>query len=334
MIDGAVDALLAAQSEAGCWSDFTLAPGAGQDWVTGYVGSALASSSRVEASTAARAGWEWLRTRQRGGGWGFNGVAPTDADSTSAVLSLATALGENRSLPAVAADLFLARHHRPDGGLSTYADVSALRSFTGRPAASFDGWLSSHVCVTAAAAQLPGWQVLQPYLLSRQHRDGEWRSYWWHEHAYATAMAVAALRAGEALHRTPLRSAESWANRETQQRLSGSHPPSTFGLALLMMVTSGAPDDTITDLVRAELARRQRSDGSWVGDAELRVPAPTSAAPSSADAWVEGGHIEMAVVTDQAGLFTTATVLRALTSAAGPALLAVDDRGGRQAGRR
>src|SRR5205085_779729 len=63
------------------------------------------------------------------------------------------------------------------------------------PDGSYAGWCAtSHACVTAAAASV-GYEPGREFLRSAQHADGSWRSYWWDDDEYATALAAEALAA-------------------------------------------------------------------------------------------------------------------------------------------
>src|SRR5215208_4821588 len=156
-IEGAIEFLLNARVRRGWWQDFDTTRGLSDEWVTGYVGAALAAVPRARAAQAAREAWRLLMTRRQwSGGWGFNPKVPPDADSTQCVLRLAHAIGTGRSPRARRGHRLLARHIQPSGGIATYsasgpalfylvADnlLSLLRR---KPRVSFRGWSAAHVC--------------------------------------------------------------------------------------------------------------------------------------------------------------------------------------------
>src|SRR5579859_1821918 len=110
-INSAVEFLLNARNSYGWWEDFHLAAGISDEWVTGYVGTALAKVPTASAQQAAREAWEVLITRRtHSSGWGYNRITPADADSTGWVLQLARAAGAADSDRASAARQFLAKH--------------------------------------------------------------------------------------------------------------------------------------------------------------------------------------------------------------------------------
>ncbi|HEX6755515.1 MAG TPA: hypothetical protein VF109_06170, partial [Mycobacteriales bacterium] len=125
------------QGADGSWTDVRLAVGTSDAWVTGFVGTALASAG---AGPTARAGWgppageagaagpagnravdgavrraaRWcLDALGSRDGWGFNATVPPDADSTAWVCTLLAASG--RAVPARALDL-LERSRVPGAG--------------------------------------------------------------------------------------------------------------------------------------------------------------------------------------------------------------------------
>src|SRR5829696_5678304 len=90
--------LSARQHDDGHWRDFDLPPGSSDAWLTGWVGYALSRSAEL-LSTPTRgldAATKALAMTRRTGGWGFNGRAACDADSTAWVirfLGIRVALG-------------------------------------------------------------------------------------------------------------------------------------------------------------------------------------------------------------------------------------------------
>ncbi|MFB9239670.1 hypothetical protein ACFFWC_29765 [Plantactinospora siamensis] len=290
----AVGYLRRLQHPQGSWSDFMVAVGCSDSWVTGYAGSALAAAAasptldpavRTAAAEGADAAADWLlSTVGPGAVWGYHrGVAP-DADSTAWVVRLLAAVG--RPVPAAALEFLTA--HEGTAGYRTYQDVYR----TGR-------WSEPTPDVTAAAllARYEGGALGRPALADAwsrlvarwQRPPGRWTSIWWAEDGYPTALALEAWtvagRPGLAPVPAPVR------------------PPATaFGHAswLHALVLADAPVDA------RSLLAAERPGGGWAGDAELLVPDPSG-----------GGVTERSV--DARGVFTTATALRALLTAA-PAL--------------
>lgn len=329
-IAAAVARLLAARDPRGWWRDFELAPGCSDEWVTGYVGSALAAGgvgSSAPGDGPAFA-WQLLRGRQRReGGWGYNALTPPDADSTLWALELGVRVGDGGGDAIARGRRWLARHRRPGGGLATYAEDGPIRAFTGLDqSTSFAGWTGAHTCVTAAAARSPHHRTLLQYLREVQQPGGGWDGYWWCEPAYTTALAAEALSrnpaAGDA---TRVGAAVAWAVRRlaAADPAQPSAPLPAFGTAWCLYLLSVVPEPLLSDAARLardqaalSLLAWQRPDGAWPRSAQLRVPPPDVLVPNRFDGWVEGGRIEGAVVFDQNAIFTSATALLALSALA------------------
>jgi Prenyltransferase and squalene oxidase repeat len=311
-IDRALGFLLAARTQTGWWRDFSgvlgddrrWRAGTGDEWVTAYVGAAVAGLARADARRAGRRAWALLVDRRPPGtGWGFNRLAPPDADSTAWALRLAAALGQEASPPAARTRERLDDYILADGGLATYRD-GAL----GPPAAvDSTGWSrTAHACVTAAAAGLGSCRALE--FLRRSHgEDGSWSGYWWEDPEYTTALAAEALHATRArADQVRVEAAVVWALGRIGP--DGSVRQSAFATALCVRILRLAHDAATTQDQRRRclswLATHQRPDGAWPPSARLRVPPPHVTNPAR--------HEGCTTIVDDAGIFTAATVLVAL----------------------
>jgi hypothetical protein len=305
--------LLAAQAPDGSWKDFLLPAGNSNVWVTAFVGEVLADAEQ----DAARRAWRFLeQTAKDGGGWSYNASVPGDADSTLWALRLAAKLGVLDTEPAREALAFLDRHLREDGGVTTYASAAPIRAYIGLPPiVPFTGWTSSHVCVTAAAANLDAYRErLRPYLDGHRRDDGSWPAYWWFDDEYATAEAVAALGAGE-------RSVQ-WA----VSRIDTATNPFALAHGLRIAARGGEASHDAALRGAAKLVAMQKPDGAWPTSARLRVPRPDAVTPDPNAEWtmwagLPAGPISIESVLrytfnnyspDHYALYTTATALRAL----------------------
>lgn len=300
-----VDFLLKRQSSNGLWSDFRLAPGLSDEWVSGYVGDRIAGIDGTQDSM--ESAWTALvsrRAERTGRGWGYNAHVPQDADSTAWALRLAALVGHAESPTAVDARESLAGFRRGNGLLATYDSADAIAHFIGADATDdFLGWTAGHACVTAAAAGVSR-MVDADALLAAQQPDGRWHSYWWVSDAYATSLTVEALQslpqAAAAISR-----AAAWA--KPLLKLPGR---TAFDTACLLLICTIAeqPDAAAA----RELTFTVLPDGSWPAGAMLRVPHPHDTTPEHFTEWIPDGRVEGSVVKDVRRVFTTATVTHAL----------------------
>ena len=345
----AEDFLLAAQDANGGWRDFLLPAGLSDSWVTAYVAEALVGSGDAADRNlaSARRAWAFLHGNETpSGGWSYNARVPGDADSTLWGLRLAEALGEGESALARRAFAFLDRHMQADHGLSTYASAGPIRGYTGLPEfVPFDGWTQSHVCVSAAGANLAHFaDRISVYLLARQADDGSWPGYFWFDREYATGEAVSALaRAataddrGERQFRPAIDRAAAWLTRRVRglAAAEGKVRP-TFALACAAgaLALAARTDEARQAVAQAgaSLAAWQRPTGSWGPSARLRVPPPDAISPPEGASWTRWEGLPAGAVSpvdrlkatftnfspDHRGLFGAATALRALRRIARP----------------
>lgn len=303
------------QSRSGAWSDFWTPSGMSDEWVTAYVGAALATATYPPSRAHAHAAWHYLAASQRReGGWGYSAAVPCDADSTAWALILQQRLDQGDT-NSVRQGLHFISTARVAGGISTYPDNPNIRRYVSAvPARDFSGWTNPHACVTAVAAQLTALQpVLLGDVLAAQQPDGSWQSYWWFEDAYATAMSVTALAGAQNPRaKAALKRAGEWASR----RLDREPEPSSFALSLLLLTLAQADNTNAATLRCANVLRaRQERDGRWRGSARLRIPAPDRRNPSSVTDWKRwwgtGNRVNIFSL-DQCSFFTTASAFLAL----------------------
>lgn len=328
-IGRAVGHLVSSQDASGRWRDFPQVGGGSDEWVTGYVGAALAAVQAPAALSAALGAWRSLAARQRwSGGWGYMPSYPADADSTACALRLAEAVGAGSGLRGARARAFLARHQRADGGIATYLWPMRMRWHT-RLRETFAGWCSPHVCVSANAAQLAnfrGRRRLYAFLRHTQQADGWWRAYWWYDDKeYATAAAVTALAAsGDRRDTAAVARALSWAcdaARRSAVVVTAAEPAgSAFATALRARILALDRDNAVAaaalDAALAWLLAGQRADGGWASSAWLRFPPTETVDPARIGEWQLGQMVRAGVMQDGRGLFTTATVLGLLAAIA------------------
>ncbi len=316
-IEAATRFLLNSSNQKGWWQDFDIDSRRrrSDEWVTAYVGTALASLNNEKAKLAANRAWNLLLSRRQSSpGWGYNSFAPADADSTAWTLRLATALDEIQSQRTKAASQFLVKHLSSSGGVACYLPEE-LDNTEEASSKSIEGWCSAHTCVTAAVAGLEG--IKAPcidFLRNTQREDGSWKAYWWYDSEYATALAAEALaKDNDRRNYQQVQLAIEWAaSRINSTGAVYSHQygdNSAFATAWCVRTLALAKDKQhfYSQLHQAVnwLIDTQKRDGSWNASALMRFSDPTDILdPDSSP-----GRI----IPDDKRIFTSATVLIALS---------------------
>lgn len=286
-VDDAVGCLEDLQRGDGRWVDYELPVGASDQWVTAYVGAALARLGRAldhgRALAAAGAAADWLMgQRTYRAGWGYNGLTGPDADSTAMALSLLAELGrEVRDQDR----RFLLHLWRVDG-VATFPGPGAW----GRCHWDVTPW--AYLALTRSDRS----RLRRDFLRGlRENRgpDGLWRAYWWRTPLYSTFLTL------EALGELGLDEPDG-----TPPRFEGE-VDNAFDLACAVGIgrLRGATPAELGPALRRLLDWQQR-DGRWPGHPNLRVTDDACYEP-----WVEpvGEYYR-----DHEGTITTATALRAL----------------------
>lgn len=303
-MEGASSFLLQHRDPDGLWREFDLIRGTSDEWVSAYIGLALAGDVQVAQSVV-----EILCNRRTGSeGWGYSATTPPDADSTAWVSRLALIAGRpdacERGLR------FLKRCLHSSGGVATYDSPVAIRRFLGDPPISLRGWCSPHVCVTAAVswlAEISRYPLVRQFLRDAQQPAGNWQAYWWPDPSYATWLAVEAMRHwGDAEDRSRVARAAQWAADAVEDE-------GPWALACRIAILSDL-DATAAGSLASRLIDQQQPDGSWASSAALRIPPPQVIDPSVVSEWIPAGKGFSSVNLDHRRLYTTATALRALQS--------------------
>nr|6SBB_A Chain A, MstE [Scytonema sp. PCC 10023]6SBB_B Chain B, MstE [Scytonema sp. PCC 10023]6SBC_A Chain A, MstE [Scytonema sp. PCC 10023] len=337
-INAAVAFLLEARNLEGWWQDFNFPQAAsiGDEWVTAYVGTMLATLPYAHVHEALMQAWELLKIRDHRptGEWGYNYILCGDADTTGWALQLAAAVGASDSERAQQARAALATHLQPNGGIATFAEES-IRAYIKVPDlanVSFQGWCGAHTCVSAAVAALPEFRSrLHDYLRVTQTSQGNWEGYWWSDHEYTTALTAEALAAGgQAADQPSIEQAVAWGLKRlcpqgfvaTSKHPNGSTFATAWCLRLLLLNTVDAEVKAARAAAIGWLLEQQRPNGSWVSSAYLRIPYPFDRNPNQFPHWryydeIEGDkRFEGSIIFDHNSIFTTATVVNSLVKAA------------------
>ncbi|ESA38706.1 squalene-hopene cyclase [Leptolyngbya sp. Heron Island J] len=282
--------LCALQDQDGHWADYQLPVGVSDQWITAYVGLALARVGNYwknkTALLAAERAADWLCSeRSYPAGWGYNATTGPDADSTAMAIGLLRELGrliqpEDQS--------FLYDHWRVEGGLATYDGPQA--------------WGVAHWDVTPfgylglnSEQQNELRDSFMTALKANLTENGMWRAYWWRNPYYSTFLTL------EVLAELGIQEPEQ--ERE-DNRFEVTNP---FDLACVIGIhhLRAIPSDWQRSPLRG-LLNWQQNDGRWLGHPNLRVTDDSCFEP-----WDKpiGEYY-----TDHAATVTTATVIRVLTS--------------------
>lgn len=292
------------------WQDFHAYGNESDEWMTAYVGYALAETGLAEATNAAVDAWEWLVTEAsaHGPGIGYSTLSPQDADSTAWALRMAEAIGRSEDEFAKRAFGYLTTYVRGDGGIGTFAPAELQKIHFGDTDDAVAGWTGSHNCVTSTAAflrELSKVGDVYGFLAGAQEPDGFWRCYWWADHEYATAHAIESFkRAGVQQEATDR--ALYWLKQNGRR-----HSPFTLALRVLGMSAGGASE---SEAAMQDLTTLQLADGSWAASARLQIPPPFLRNPQMQWNWNEHGNAIGSVMIDQHRIFTTATAVRAISA--------------------
>ncbi len=311
-IDAGMAFMLSQKDEDGFWREFgQLRHGPSTAWASAYIGRLLLPilKARGQAQVLDSTLGAIISSQNQDGGFSYNEYVPSDADSTANVLLLAQALG----ITIEGAERALLGHQQPDNGFSTYTPghfasihpdmIAVLQceecltdycSGNSCPLFPGRGWCSSHVCVTAVAAQaLTDRQAkagVLKFLTAKQLSSGLWPAYWWIGQNYSTLQAIKAL----GKDRMP--------NLETLVAgLKRSGVQNIFSVALAiegLLLLGTRPPDQFGDW----LIRNQCPDGGWPSSPVLRIPRPDMENPEEANE----------VLFDQHRLFSTVQAVHSL----------------------
>ena len=308
------------RDEKGCWSDFMTSAGQSTLWVTAYAGLLLAETKQGLGTAHEAFDASFFLPKS------YNSSIMQDGDSTNFAMGLRQKVWGENNQSQLSDWLFFMDN---DGGWVTYRNEDELRKRLALPDnLDVNAWLTPKSCVTAAAAYvLKMYKELADqytascnYLIKHQHPDGYWSSYWWTSPIYATSFAVLALGTDSA-YTTSREAGLHWI--ATHQATNGAwfdatsnQQPSAFFTALaikaLLIDESGKYILTIEKGIYW-LLTHQTTDGSWVASHILRIPATDVSVPTSVREWRISSFGVNTIIDDHNRIFTTSTVLNALS---------------------
>lgn len=276
----ALEFLLANRTQGGWWCDFpTASIGVSDEWITAYVGYVLSRLPDDKATSAAADAWRLLSCceREQDEGWGWGKPFASDADTTSWAIRLGQNVDITESDRLQSAIAFLQLHQHADGGIATY-DERYFRAFHSGAAPVnhiLEAWCSPHSCVTAAAVPIDVVrnQALQ-FLRQAQESDGSWRSHWWVDPAFPTALCTQMLSEhGEPGDSDMIRKAASWATSrlfdDEQKQILDQSPFIMASIARVLICADDKQYEKLISRLVESLLQEQNRDGSWPASATL-----------------------------------------------------------------
>lgn len=319
-IEQALAYLEANQNEDGSWSDFMTSAGTGKAWITGYVGSQLATHF-PEAPPLQKT--KKLLLEDVESLLSYNDSIFQDGDSTTFILNLTQQLG----LPNQEIKSNWFNYLHTSGGWQTYIHEQPLRDrLELSDDISVQAWLAPHPCVSAAAATILkeidkfAFDKTAAYLTANINSSGYWESYWWTSPVYATAYAIIALK-DLSNHTTICENACNWL--VTQQQADGSwlNPPTakpnafytTLALNALVAFNKTTHKPAL-EKGAGWLLTNQTTDGSWITDRILQIPATNIEDPKTVSNWRNSSFGVNCITDDHNRVFTTSAVLSFLAT--------------------
>lgn len=309
----------------GYWEDIYLNAGLSNVWVTGLISSLI--TEHIDFDRKAGIGvMSFIKKSQNDDGlWGYNTSWISDVDSSTCAL-LGLHLNGKDITQQIEQWLKL---QNSDGGFSTYTDENKVVEILNYTVRNVDGWLNSHVCVSALAyfllSHLDGFkkakESLKTYLLSILTKDCIWDSYWWTSPLYSTCYILKGLM-NEGIE-------EKLVQESIQKVLSMMNDNGSFaddfsssnvfytGLVLGTLCYDkrfySMYSDKADSIVKW-LLTSQFDDGSFPSSTCLRVPAPNVINPKNVQEWKIGNTSTNIVTSDKMRLLSSSAAQNGLSS--------------------
>lgn len=213
-----------------------------------------------------------------------------------------------------------------NGGWATYSDEISLREKLGlEKDISVAGWLMPHNCVSAVAACVlsfvetnEAYDDTITYLLKQQQDEGYISSYWWTSPIYATSFSLMALSKTKKHPDAAARMAGWLGNMQTSDGCwynPAVNEPSALYTALAMKALLQFNDKLYLEKIQKGadwLLAHQTSDGSWLTNRVLLLPATNVIRLETVEHWRKSSFGVNVIIDDHNRVFTTATVLNTL----------------------
>lgn len=316
--------LLRAQAEDGHWTDFmSQQAGESTQWVTAYIGGTLSLREPERPFLGKARDW-LLHTELKGGGWGYKTDFLPDADSTAnAALFLSRNSSRSETPLQRLGHLLLSFWHEKTGGFTTFRPLPFPLGLLYMSESSI--WCKPEVSISAMAGLTllsidPGQygdilRSVRVFLLDARDGAGFWESCWWDGRIYGTWISCEFLAQHGDVDEveksiwwlcSQITGEGGWGDC-----YGGNADPFNTALALAVFRLSGKVTNYSALIQKGIewLLNAQNKDGSWMASAKVREPEPWNYRP-----WEAGKRQSTVTILDCNRLFTTATVLRALSS--------------------
>lgn len=215
-----------------------------------------------------------------------------------------------------------------DGGWVTYRDEKFLKNLLGFEAENMPvgGWLTNKLCISASAAyvlsQFDGLKdeyiASCSFLAKHLKSNIALSSYWWSSPVYATSFSIMTLSKHPNFREQIVRSVEWLKNQQQEEgywKNEMLNVPSPFYTALalksLLLFDSKKYENCIKKGI-AWIVQNQVTDGSWLTNRILRIPAPDVEDPLKVDRWKLSSFGVNWVADDHNRVFTTSIVVNML----------------------
>jgi hypothetical protein len=314
------------QKKDGSWQDFFNDAGVSDSWSTSFVLNFLPVKYQ-NAKFADRA-YQFLHYSQ-GGLWGYNKQWLADADSST--FALLTILSREGTIDQELLSQWVT-FQAINGGFSTYNDKEALLSSlsTNRKINNVEGWTQSHPCVSSVAFYLLSmmgdqslsFYRLKDYIIGQQKKNGLWDSYWWTSPIYTTAFIIKSslCEVNADMSKRIELAIEGLMRMQNKNGSFGdlfeAQSPFYTGLVVGAICQQRAMlPSFIREVAKSVqwLKSVQFDDGSWKETPSMRMPNPDIITFSEGSTWPEGTRGLNIRVSDFSRLFSTVTVISALS---------------------
>ena len=315
----------------GGWADFsTHRSGPSTSWLSAYV--LIQAKEILPSQVTLTAIARLLAEKKPNGSWGFSQITPGDCDSTLHVIYVLRLYGIN--IKDYITSLSYVFRHCFEGGFRTYSEEDEINLYRGQSSVhGFKGWMTAHNCVSSVALDFftrfsdEGAQghskQLTDYFYNRYSGKELWPAYWWRSNYFvASRVARSFLFSNDRRARLIANSvletiASDWDHRGFWDNGIDKGLPCLVSTGLntctLMLETK------YSDIIAATadwLVRNQWADGSWESKPILQIPPPDVEHPETYDGWRMEGVGVGSSSADKNRIYTTATVLGALSQLA------------------